>query len=46
MTILFHLKIPSTWTNPSGNYHIGIKSLKLLMPGGAFERLTVRRKTK
>jgi hypothetical protein len=23
--------MPSDWKNPSGNYHIGIKSLKLLM---------------
>lgn len=38
----FILKIPSTWTNPSGNYHLGIKQLKLLMPSGPFERLTVK----
>ena len=43
-TSFFLLKIPSTWTNPSGNYHIGIKPLKILMPGGPFERLIVREK--
>jgi hypothetical protein len=36
------LKIPASWKNPSGNYHIGIKPLKLLMPTGAFDRITVK----
>ena len=40
----FRLKIPSTWKNPSGNYHLGIKSLKLLMPSGVFDRINVKKK--
>ncbi|CAF3286943.1 unnamed protein product, partial [Rotaria sp. Silwood2] len=40
------LKIPSHWKNPSGNYHIGIKSLKQLMPSSAFERLSKERREK
>lgn len=38
---IFFLKIPSDWKNPSRNYHIGIKSLKQLIPSTAFDRLTV-----
>ena len=40
----FFDKIPTSWKNPSGSYHIRIKSLKQLMPIAAFERLLVREK--
>jgi tripeptidyl-peptidase-2 len=40
---IFFLKIPSDWKNPSGNYHIGIKSLKHLIPSCAFDRIIVKK---
>ncbi|CAF1250085.1 unnamed protein product [Rotaria magnacalcarata] len=40
------LKIPLNWKNPTGNFHIGIKSLKQLMPSSAFERLIKERREK
>ncbi|CAF3801202.1 unnamed protein product [Adineta steineri] len=40
------LKIPSSWKNPSGNYQIGIKSLKQLIPNSAFDRLSKERREK
>ncbi|CAF1376834.1 unnamed protein product [Rotaria sordida] len=42
----FFDKIPSSWKNSSGNYHIRIKSLKQLMPITAFERLLKERREK
>ncbi|CAF4089647.1 unnamed protein product, partial [Adineta steineri] len=40
------LKIPSDWKNPSGNYHLGIKSLNQIIPNSAFDRLTQERREK
>ncbi|KAG7205321.1 hypothetical protein KM043_007323 [Ampulex compressa] len=38
------LKVPSSWHNPSGEYHIGIKNLYSLYPGKLKERVISERK--
>ncbi|XP_078038479.1 tripeptidyl-peptidase 2-like [Augochlora pura] len=38
------LKVPSNWKNPSGEYHIGVKSLYSLYPGKLKERVLLERK--
>ena len=40
---MFILQIPSDWKNPSGEYRLGIKALKQLLPSSAFERVLVTR---
>nr|XP_012225494.1 PREDICTED: tripeptidyl-peptidase 2 [Linepithema humile] len=38
------LKVPSTWNNPSGQYHIGLKNLYSLYPTKLKERVVAERK--
>ncbi|CAL7943225.1 unnamed protein product [Xylocopa violacea] len=38
------LKVPSTWKNPTGQYHIGTKNLYSLYPGKLRERVLQERK--
>ena len=40
------LTIPSSWQNPSGKYHIGVKSALELMPGNVRDRVLEERKDK
>ncbi|CAF0913211.1 unnamed protein product, partial [Didymodactylos carnosus] len=40
------LKIPTSWKNPSGEYHLGIKGLKQFFPSTAFERVAKERREK
>ncbi|KAI4503188.1 hypothetical protein M0802_001410 [Mischocyttarus mexicanus] len=38
------LKVPSSWVNPSGEYHIGVKNLFTLYPNKLKERIIAERK--
>ncbi|XP_024939416.1 tripeptidyl-peptidase 2 isoform X3 [Cephus cinctus] len=38
------LKIPTSWVNPSGDYHIGVKNAFTLYPGKLRERVEAERK--
>ncbi|XP_011256902.1 tripeptidyl-peptidase 2 isoform X2 [Camponotus floridanus] len=38
------LKVPSNWTNPTGEYHIGLKNLYSLYPNKLKERVVAERK--
>ncbi|XP_076685935.1 tripeptidyl-peptidase 2-like isoform X2 [Andrena cerasifolii] len=38
------LKVPANWTNPSGQYQIGVKNLYSLYPGKLKERVLLERK--
>lgn len=40
----FSFQIPSNWTNPSGNYHLGVKSIYSLYPSKLKERISASRK--